>query len=256
MREQSFEIQLRRSLHQSVAADEKHFESTLLLAREEAGRRRRRTRVSFGCFLFRQMKFIGWRIWGAQGIFLLAAGFAFANLYAGIYSPVNMAKLLLCLSVLVFMTALPFLYRSVRWRMQEIEAASRFSSVRLLAAKLIVIGVGDVCALCGIFFMAVIRTSLRTDSALLYLCFPFLLVCGICLFMLGHFTPGRFLAGSMGVCCSLLFLFSAVPGQCDALLLQSFSGGGIIACAALFAFCVQQFRYIIHDSPYTEMQVA
>lgn len=256
MRERNFERKLRQSLHRSSAvADGKHFEDTVLLAREKAEQRQKRARISFGYFVLKQIKFIGWRIWGVQGIVLLTAGFLFFHLYDGICSPVNMAKLLLCLSVLVFMTAPPFLYRSVRWRMQEIEAAGRLSPVKLLTARLIVIGVGDIGMLCGIFFAVAIKTSLRTGSVLLYLCFPFLLVCGGCLFMLGHFTPKRFLEGSMGFCQFWILVFSVMPEWCK-ILRQPFSGGWVVACAVLFAFCVLQYRYIIRDSSYAEMQVA
>ena len=120
MREQDFENHLRRSLHQCpVGAEGEHYEKTLLLARGEAHKRQRRARISFAGFLGAQIRFIGFRIWGAQGIFLLAASLILSGMYGGVINPYYLTKLLFCLSVLVFMTALPFLYRSVRWQMQE-----------------------------------------------------------------------------------------------------------------------------------------
>ncbi len=257
MREQDFENHLRRSLHQCpVGAEGEHYEKTLLLARGEAHKRQRRARISFAGFLGAQIRFIGFRIWGAQGIFLLAASLILSGMYGGVINPYYLTKLLFCLSVLVFMTALPFLYRSVRWQMQEVEAASRFSAVRLLTARLIVIAVGDICMLGCIFAATILKTSLRADSAVLYLCVPFLLVCGGCLFMLGHFTPKVFLGGSVGLCSFLLLLFAAMPGHWEVLFGQSLTVGWGAVCALLLGFCAEQFRYIVRDSLYTERQVA
>ncbi len=250
--------ELKRSLHRpSVMAEGSHYENTLLLAKQEAYRKwgRKRERISFLCFLLKQMKYGGWKIWGIQGILLGVTGGMVSRFDAYLRTPQNMAKLLLCLSVLVFMTALPFLYRPVRWRMQEVEAATRFSSVKLLTAKLAVIGIGDGLMLGGIFFTALIKTPLRAESAILYLCFPFLLAGGGCLFMLGHFTPGHFLAGSMGLCFAMVFVFSALPGHSGFLCQPSLSAGWTLVCGLLAVFCFRQFVYLVYRSPYTEIQV-
>ncbi len=256
MKEQNFEKKLKRSLHQSPPMrNEKHFENTLLLARKEAYQKQKRERISFTRFLSMQIKFIGWKIWSVQGIFLAAISCILSRSYDYIKNPQHMTKLLFCLSVLVFMTALPFVYRSVRYQMQEIEAVTRFSSVKLLMAKLIVIGIGDVSILSGILFTTVIKTSLQIDSAILYLSFPFLLVCSSSLFMLGHFTTKQFFVGSMGLCSFLVLVLFVIPRHYGLLFQQSFSAGWIMICALLTAFCIQQFRYILYYSSYTEMQV-
>lgn len=256
MREQDVEMKLRQALQSPAGMGGEHYESTLMLAREEACKRQRRVRISFTAFLSGQIRFIGWKIWGMQGIFLLAVSFIVSHVFGVVITPCYLTKQLLCLSVLVFMTALPLLYRSVRWQMQEVEAASRFSSVKLLTARLIVIGIGDICMLGCIFAATILKTSLGADRAMLYLCVPFLLVCGSCLFMLGHFTPKAFLRGSVGLCSFLLLLFALFPDHWGIWLQQSFSAGWIGICILLLGFCAQQFRYIVHASPYTERQMA
>lgn len=256
MRNDNFEKKLKQSLHQAPAmVSEEHFENTLLLAGKEAYRKQKRKRISFTHFLSMQIKFIGWRIWSIQGVSLLIVGGIISCSYDYWKYPQYMVKLLFCLSVLVFMTALPFIHRSVRYQMQEIEAATHFSSVKLLMAKFAVIGIRDVLMLSGIFFTTIVKTSLQADRAVLYLCFPFLLVCSGCLFMLGHFTPKQFFVGSMGLCSFLVLAFSIVPGHYEHLFRQSFSARWIVICVLLIAFCTHQFRYIIHHSSYAEMQV-
>lgn len=259
MRNEDFEKRLSQTLHREPdMVHEGHLKNTLLLVRKEAYQRNKRERISFTHFLFMQIKFIGWKVWAAQGLFLLMICGMLNNSYGGYFleHPQSAPRVLFGLSVLLFMTALPLLYRSVRYKMQEIEAAARFSSVKLLIAKLAVIGIGDIFVLTGIFAAAVIRTSLQADSIVLYLCFPFLLVSSGSLFMLGHFTPKWFLAGSIGLCSVLLMLCFTIPGHYESLFQQSFSAGWLAVCGLLAAFGALQFRYILHRSAYTEMQVA
>lgn len=255
-RETKLEKALKLSLHQtpSIPGDA-HLQATILLARKEACRKQNRKRISFTRFLGKQIPFIGWRLWGVQCLFFLAAYFVLSDVPGYLKSPLHLAKALFCLSVLVFMTALPLLVRSVRFRMQEIEGTARFSSVKLLLARLTVIGIGDLILLGGILLTTLAKTSLSADSAVIYLCFPFLLAGSGCLFMLGHFPPGRFLAGSILFCSALIVLCSVLPGQYAFLFHPSFSVEPYILCALLLVFCAYQLRFIIRASAYTEMQI-
>lgn len=255
-REPKLEQQLRQSLHRLPSTtNEAHLHTTILLSRREACQKQRRRRISFILFLGKQLSFIGWKVWSIQGLFLLSVYGLFSDSFDYLRTPLRLAKLLFCLSVAVFMTALPLLYRSARYRMQEIEAAARFSSVKLLLAKLIVIGIGDISLLGGIFLFTLAKTSLSADSAVFYLCFPFLLAGGGCLFMLGHFPPGKFLAGSFLFCSTLILAFSVLSGQRAIWYLQPPPAARFILCALLAAFCAGQLRYIIKASSYAEMQL-
>lgn len=259
MKRKVLEQHLKNILHQPpFTADEQHLAKTCLLAEAEMRRIQVRERITFMPFLLMQIRYIGWKIWLVQGIFLLFIS-RMANCFYGISypkSPLYMARSLFCLSVLVFMSALPFIYRSVRCRMQEIEAATRFSSVKLLMAKLIIIGIGDLFLLGGIFCVTIWKTSLRADSVILYLCFPFLLAGSLCLFLLGHLPSGQFFTGSMGACSFLILAAAAVTRHTVLPFYNSFSAGWIAVCAFLAAFCAFQFRYILYRSPYAEMQLS
>lgn len=153
------------------------------------------------------------------------------------------------------MTALPFIYRSIRYQMQEVEAATYFSSVKLLMARLAVIGIGDIFILAGICILTLVKTPLLAGNAILNLCFPFLLVVSGCLFMLGHFNPKHFFVGSLVFCSVLVLGCAVIPGRFEALFQQTFTVGWMGICALLILFCTQQFQYILYRSSYTEMQI-
>lgn len=255
MNSKSFETTLRQALHRSVIpAERKPYEDTLMLAGNLAMQIPLRKRISFPQFLAAQIRFIGWKIWGVQALFLSALTASLSRLYQG-EQPRHIACLLFCLSVLVLMTALPFLYRSVRYRMQEVESAARFSLVKLLAARLVIIGVGDLFLFGAIFLTALRGTSLSAEGIFISLCFPFLLAGSGCLFMLGHLSARNFFAGSMGLCFLLILLAALAFRQYEALLPYAFSGRWILVCAPLLLICIRQFRYLLCDSAYAEMQL-
>ncbi len=252
----NMEQRLRQSLHQPApAVNDAHLRATILRSRKEVLQRQNRKRISFARFLGKQIPLIGWKLWGFQAVFLLSVYGVLSDFSDYLKSPLHLAKLLFCLSVVVVMTALPLLYRSFRYQMQEIEAAARFSSVKLLLARLIVISIGDLSLLGGILLAALAKTSLSADSAVIYLCLPFLLSGSGCLFMLGHLPPGRFFAGSLFFCFALILVTAVLPGQYALLFHPSFSAVRGILCVLLSVFCAHQFRYLIKTSSYEEMQI-
>ena len=225
----------------------------ILLARKEAYSRRQR--LSFPQFLSMQIRFIGWKVWAVQGASLLAVCWLLSHLFGQGYwkDPQSVAGLLVCLSLLTFMTVPPFLYRSVRYRMQEVEAAAGFSSVRLLMARLIIIGIGDGALLSSIVLTAAAKTALQPGSAVVSMLFPFLLASGGCLYLLGHVCPRQFLGGSMGLCGFLLVGLSLAHRSFQ--FFSRLSPGWIGICTVLIAFCCHQFHHLLHHCAYAEMQV-
>lgn len=249
----NLEQQLKQALHQiPVPANNAHIQATILLSKREACLRQERTRITYFCFLKKQIRFIAWKVWAAQSMLLLIISILLSRFFNPLFMPRQTVKLLACLSVLIFMTALPLLYRSVRYRMQEVETATHFSGVKLLLARLFIIGIGDICLLTGVFLTTVIKTALPADSIVFCLCFPFLLAgCGS-LYMLGHFPPRRFFIGSLLYCAFLVTALGILPEQ-NAFL--SHPAARITLCCLLFAFFVQRLRYLMKVSSYEEMQL-
>lgn len=254
MTNNDLETQLRQAYQGAdVEVRSSSMSAAVLLARKEAYFRRQR--LSFPQFLSMQIRFIGWKVWAVQGASLLAVCWLLSHLFGRGYwkDPQSVAGLLVCLSLFTLMTAPPFLYRSVRYRMQEVEAAARFSSVRLLVARLIIIGIGDATLLSGILLTAAAKTTLQAGSAALSVGFPFLLASSGCLYLLGHVCPRQFLAGSMGLCGFLLMVLSLAHRHFH--LFFRLSPGWIGVCTLLIVFCCHQFHHLLYHCAYAEMQV-
>ena len=164
-------------------------------------------------------------------------------------------RVVCCFSLLVSMTALPFIHRSIYHKMHEVEASSLFSSMRLLLAKLILLGIGDVLILSMILLVTAIRTSIFTDSLLLYLLFPFLLASSGAVFLLRHLSAEHYIGGSLVFYGFLLILFLMSDGLWPVLYQQTFSAGWIAVCAGLAAFCIWQFSSLARQSSYAELQL-
>lgn len=223
-------------------------------AGDEAARRGARTRIRFPKFAWMQVRFLGWKLWAAQGLFLLAVWLLAPEAFsaAELRRPQAAAQWLCGLSVLTAMTAPPLLYRSIRFRMQETEAAAYFSASRLLAARLLIIGIGDAALLACFVLLAAVNTALHIGSAAVAVALPFLLTgCGG-LYLLGHASPRQFLWGSLGQCGLLLLALESRR------LRWLLSPGPLTAsvCAALLLLCVWQLRCLLYSPLYAERQIA
>ena len=258
MTQQEVKRQLKKAFRDvEVPVRQEHLAFTKSLANNELHRNTGCERIGFAKFLSTQIRFIGWNIWMAQGMILVAISCFLAASMGEyfMYNPRYVALMLCYLSVLVLMTALPFIYRALHHKMHEIEAVTRFSSVKLLMAKLLIIGIGDVSMLSCILCFAVLKTPLPAGSAILYLLFPFLLAsCGL-LFILGHTRATRCVVGSIGICVFLVLAFSLLSGVYPAFYQQTFSIGWAAVCLLLVILCVVQFRQIIYRCSYVEMQL-
>lgn len=223
-------------------------------AGDEADRRGARTRIRFPKFAWMQVRFLGWKLWAAQGLFLLAVWLLAPEAFsaAELRRPQAAAQWLCGLSVLTAMTAPPLLYRSIRFRMQETEAASYFSSARLLLARLLIVGIGDAALLAGLVLLTVLNTALRIGSAATAAALPFLLSGSIGLHLLGHASPRQFLWGSLGSSATLLL---ALESRRLRWLFFPTPLGGLV-CGALLLLCLWQLRQLLSSPVYAERQIA
>ncbi len=257
MKNTEFEKLLMKSL-QDIPNAENGLEKTVLLAREQVSRKRKRGRIPFRQFLLKQVRYVGWQLWTAQALMLLLFDRTLVRLYSERFwdSPSSVARLLLCVSTMVAMMALPLLYRSRKYRMQEIESASYFSSAKLLMAKLAAIGIGDILLLAGMCLMAILRTSMQIGNLTFYLLLPFLVMSAAYLYMMGHCSGNGFFVGSISLGAAMLVLAVVLPGRWLPLFQQSIPWGWGIFCVGLLAFSAEQLRYLLHCSPYAELQVS
>ncbi len=257
MKNRAFEKLLTQSL-QDAPVMENGLENTIHLAKQQVRQKQRRGRIPFRRFLFRQVRYIGWQMWTVQGLVLLLFDRMLIQLYGERFwdSSVSVARLLFCVSTLVAMMALPLLYRSRKYRMQEIESASYFSSNRLLMAKLAAIGIGDVFLLAGMFLTTIIRTSMEAGNLTFCLLLPFLVMSAAYLYMMGHCSGNGFFVGSISLGTAMLLIATVIPGRWVSLFQQSMTYGWILFFIGLLAFTAEQLRYLLHRSPYAELQIS
>lgn len=255
MTNRELKTQLRRSLTApDISPAPQALAAAGQLAGLEAARRAGRRRIGFWELARMQVCFLGWKLWAAQGLFLLAVWLLFPKAFfaAELRRPQAAAQWLVGLSVLTSMAAPPLLYRSIRFRMQETESAAYFSASRLLAARLLIIGIGDAALLACFVLLAAVNTALHIGSAAVAVALPFLLTgCGG-LYLLGHASPRQFLWGSLGQCGLLLLALESRR------LRWLLSPGPLTAsvCAALLLLCVWQLRCLLYSPLYAERQIA
>lgn len=181
-------------------------ERTLAAVRQAGGKRNIRERTGFGEFLLLQLKFAGWKIWLLQAALFTAVGGLLSRIYGDSYgiSRDKIPFLLCCSAVLIAMTVLPFLQRSLRCRMYEVEAAAKMSSGKLMASWIVFAGIGDGIGLSILIFLTVRITPLGYGSAVLYLVVPFLLAAAVLFYLLEHLEWRHVLPGSVSACAVLL----------------------------------------------------
>lgn len=218
-------------------------------------KKQERGRIKFSAFLKRQLRFMGWHIRLVQSAALLLLCVLFQSVLEGLWkgSIQSMAFFLCCLSVLVLLSAVPMVHRSFQYKMHEIEMSTRFSAVKLLLAKLLVIGIENVVLLSMILLLTLRNTSLQMGSALLYLLLPYFMAGSGFLYLLGH-TPADKLEGySAGMGCLLFGGFTLLNRFHADFFRQTFSVGWAVVCLLLLLFCIRQLRYLMRCSAYAEI---
>lgn len=172
---------------------EEHLIQTMREARIAYQSRRQRVRIRYPVFLLRQVRFVGAPVWLLQGFLLLCAFwlFGFADISAvSNLAPRHLPVLLGCFAVFIAMTSIPFIGRSVQYRMLETEMATRISIPKLLLTRISIIGVGNVLLLTVSFLLASVKAELGAGSVALYLLLPYLIACCGCLFIQAYAHRG------------------------------------------------------------------
>lgn len=246
--EKMLESRLRKCLADSDSEiDTASYRQTLLLAKREAQRKAERRRAGFGSFLVWHMKHLGIRIWLVQAGLLVSIGFLLLRIYDSSYllTQKRISMLLCGLSVMIFMTALPVFYRSYRYKMQEIEAATRINTARLFLAEMLTIMIGDTVMLGTAAGITVIKASYGISSALLYLAVPFLAMWCIVIRLLRHIEMKKATAYCSVMCFCILLLSVLLHEIYPACYEQSFSAGWAGICAGLLFLCIYQMKGIM-----------
>ncbi|HBC96800.1 MAG TPA: hypothetical protein DC034_08415 [Clostridium sp.] len=233
-------LYLKNALDKPPVCRREQVEKTAILAEKEYQKHSSRKQIGYLEFLLRQVSFMGKKIWIFQGIVLILIWLFLTAIFKDDFKYIISRHTpdLLCLcAIFITMTGLPFLYRSYKYKMHEVEAATLMSTSRALSSKLIIISLGD-----GIFLLFTALTVLDKAGIsgtfiVFYLLAPFLIsFCG-CIFIFGH-SRGQYKVFTCEVFCLLMlplqYLFHNMVPQ----IYYRTSLKGWIALSAFFAAVV------------------
>lgn len=177
----------------------------------------RREPLSYPFFLWSQLRFTGMRVWGGQAAVLLLLCFMVNFSLNGLRAAGDMPRVFCLLGIAAAasaMTGIPCVCRSLRYRMYEMECASRISWIGLQAARLLLAGTGNAVMLAVLFGIARFKETLPIDGAI-YMILPFTLVWAGSFFIIkrsrGTWPHLYCLAFGAGVILLLFFLENAAP---------------------------------------------
>ena len=256
--DEKFLRRMQKALHeQNQIIDESRMNLTLTMAEKELSKVQKRQRIGFIEFFVRQIKYLSVPIWCVQGIILFlivsVLGYAYGELTVA--SEKQLAVLLCSCVILILLTTIPVIERSIRYQMNTVEAATRFSVKRILAAKLLAIGLGDSAMIAGVMLFTIYQTSLPILQAVSFLMLPFLVLSSVALYLIGHMSVEKYTVGCI-CACVILFLVVLLSGEIYPWIFEeAFMAGWIMICLALGVFSFSQIRYIMNHSAIAELQI-
>lgn len=183
---------MKKALSEKEPADLKgQMERMVKLADVQLGQSKRK-RIGFWELLMRQVNAVGWRIWGMEAAAAFFGSFVLGCLLKDPYffTPRKIAFYLSCGTVTASMLLLPVLYRSIRFRMIEVESAAYFSYKRLLVSRFLLFFAGEVAGM-GVMGVIAYGRQLMSGSMLIYVLVPMLLTGEGILIFLKRSSPDK-----------------------------------------------------------------
>lgn len=166
-------------------------DKTVELAKLEFERTSIQYKMPFRELFVGQIKYISPYIWIVQAIFLLLILFSLSLSTNGIDDRQTIITILSVSAPIIALVAIPELAKSFSYNMWEIESTSKFNLQKLIAIRLIIIGVIDL----SIITILIVTTSTFYEisfvNVVLYLLVPFNFANSIYLFLLRKFHGKR-----------------------------------------------------------------
>lgn len=157
---------------------------TVHLAKKEFERTGTLYKISFLELLVGQIKYISPYLWGIQAaLLLIISGFLFAS--NGTHNADQSIIVILSMaSPIIALVVIPELAKSFNHHMWEMESACKFNLQKLVAIRLILIGVIDLFIITIIIIITSIVYELNLLNIILYILVPFNLASSVYLFIL------------------------------------------------------------------------
>ncbi|MBU5485560.1 hypothetical protein KQI86_14670 [Clostridium sp. MSJ-11] len=145
-------------------------------------------KATYRDFLFSQLHYIRKRVWAVSVLIVFIGWMIAFGAPAFTYQNFESFKIWGISALLPFLAMLTVteIYRSAAYRMAELEASCRFSLLQIIMARITILGGGNfvILTLLLIFINWVSAYSLL--QIIVYLMVPYLVVCGICLWILNR----------------------------------------------------------------------
>ena len=230
----------------SIEVSQAQMSEIIRLSKVQFEKRRVKKRMGFGELLLSQIRFAGLRIWGGEIITAILLGLILQGFLMEPYflTARKAALFLSCAMIGASLLLLPFIYRSSRFQMTEIEGAAYFSIRRILICRFLLFFGGEVviAAAVGIIGYAV---QFENGSMLIYVLLPLLITGDGILFCLKNVPLEKICFHYLGYAGVLLLLliicYYAAPWMFDGGFLALPLGAG----AGLMGYFIQQCNSLV-----------
>lgn len=193
------------------AYDRDKMQETICLAKKAYRERLLSKRIGFWEFISIQVRFIGHWVWLAQAVILLGFLFLISRCHLEIVDMQSVFLLLSSVAPLVAFVGFPEIMKSYAHAMEEIEACTRFSMRKLMGARMLILGMMDLCSLTIILTVSATGNGALILRMILYLFVPFNLTCCVYITVLNH-IKNRYAGYYCGfICVAWMIIFCKLP---------------------------------------------
>ena len=207
------------------------------------------SRISLFETFVRLQRFISWKIWLVQGmcfIFLAGILIGISNQKTGPGGFMDPRLICIFCGSLPFIS-IPFIYRSAKYKMSEVEMGTFFSYSRQILARLIVIAFGNVCMIIGSTVICLTRLYADIMTTIAFGMIPFLFINTIILLILSH-VPRHASMWLYGLTYLVLITISAAASDLQKMVKNYETAPCVIVlCIVLCLIITLQLRGIIRE---------
>lgn len=189
------------------AYDPEKMRETVRLAKKAYRERQAAERIGFWEFLSMQLRFIGKWVWLAQAALLLLVLLAVGRRSSSVFELRPIFLLFSFVAPLIAFVGFPEILKSYSYGMAEIEACARFSMRKLMGARMLILGLADLCCLTVILAVSTAGSGVPLLRMILYLFVPFNVTCCGCLTVLDHVRSrqGGYFCAAVCIFCIVIF---------------------------------------------------
>lgn len=193
-------------------------QQTLTAVRAVSAQKSWKPQMSYRQFLCQQISFVDAKVWIFQAIVLIAVGIPLGAGLGSRYGEISYRQITFILGIAVIaaaMMGIPYICRSLRHGMYELERVTRFSYSGILSARLMIIGAGNLAMLLGIFAALALSDMTVSLSIAVYMLLPFSAVWSGCIAIMrrlcSQYTHLYCFGFSLSMVALLFLLYKAAP---------------------------------------------